>query len=132
MAHMTETWLEAGIVSRDAAALVDFYKRGFGFETDRVLEFAQGTVHRLVNERAAIKVFQPAELPSELDREVAFSDTAGFSYAALHVDDAKSALDRAVAAGATVISELRSHRPGAQAALLQDPDGNSWELLQED
>lgn len=129
---MSETWMEAGIVSGNAARLVQFYETGLGFEKTSVLEFPQGAVHKLRNGRATIKVFQPGTTPADRDPSAQFSDVAGWAYAALHVTGIAEALARAEAAGAEVITGVTNHRPGAHMAMLRDPEGNTWELLEEE
>ena len=64
---MTVHGLEAGIVTHDGTSLSRFYERGLGFTLDRILEFPQGTVHRLHNGQAMLKIFQPAEAPHDAD-----------------------------------------------------------------
>jgi len=128
---VNETWMETGIVSSDAERLVSFYETGLGFERAGVLEFKQGTVHKLRHGRATIKIFQPADAPVPRGPVSRFSEIAGFAYAALHVKEIAEVLARAEAAGAEVVSGVASHRAGAQQAMLRDPDGNSWELLEE-
>jgi uncharacterized glyoxalase superfamily protein PhnB len=54
------TWLEVGIVTDDDSALVAFYTAAFGFEVERLLEFPQGTVHRLRCGDAGLKIYRPA------------------------------------------------------------------------
>jgi uncharacterized glyoxalase superfamily protein PhnB len=40
-------------------------------------------------------------------------------------------VDRAVAHGAEALVDVVAHRPGARYALIRDPQGNVWEILQE-
>lgn len=80
---------------------------------------------------ARAKVFVPAAPPPGGDAAAAWPDRAGFAYAALLVPDAAAALERAVAAGASVLAPVTAHRPGARMALVRDPQGNVWELLEE-
>lgn len=129
---MSELSLEVGIVSRNAAALAEFYCYAFDFEVVKVLEFPQGRVHRLAKTPAAIKIFQPVDLPAPADLSVEWNQSAGFRYAALHVDDAAITVERALMAGAALLTEVTNHRPGAWFALIADPDGNVMEILQEE
>ena len=128
---MGETAAEVGIVTADADALARFYVDGFGFAVEARYEFPQGTVHRLRREQARCKLFQPADSPAPRPPGEAWSAVAGTRYAALHVDDADEVFAAAVAAGATALQEPVSHRPGARYALVTDPEGNVWELLEE-
>lgn len=123
--------IEPGIVSLDGAALADFYCQAFGFTVAKVLDFPQGLVYRLVNETAELKIFQPADAPTQADPGVGWNQVTGFRYAAVHVADARAAVESATRAGATLLTEVTNHRPGAWFALISDPDGNVMEILQE-
>ncbi|MCU1400007.1 MAG: Glyoxalase/bleomycin resistance protein/dioxygenase [Acidimicrobiales bacterium] len=125
------TTLEVGIVTVDAAALAAFYRDGFGFTVERVLEFPQGTVHRLRRDDACCKIYQPAAGAADRLTAEPWHANAGICYAALHVDDARAEVARAVGAGGSVLVPLSNHRPGAWFALVADPEGNVWEVLQE-
>ena len=123
--------LEAGIVSPAAADLVVFYRDALGFALDATLSFPQGTVFRLRNGSARLKVFQPASGATPVHRPEPWHRDAGWSYAALHVADVAAAFDHAVTHGATAMVSPVSHRPGAVFAMVADPEGNVWELLEE-
>lgn len=123
--------LEAGIVSRDGAALASFYEDGFAFAVESVRSFPQGDVWRLVRGEARLKIYQPAGGAADGPVAEPWHQYRGFAYSALHVHDAAGELERMTVSGATVLVELTEHRPGAQFALLADPEGNVWELLQE-
>ena len=123
--------LEAGIITAAAGPLLAFYRDGFGFELDSTREFPQGTVHRMRRGDAHIKLYQPAGGARPAPRPEPWHAEEGLTYAALHVDDAAAVLDQAVRAGASVLVEVTAHRPGARFALITDPQGNVWELLEE-
>ncbi|HLT15119.1 MAG TPA: VOC family protein [Acidimicrobiales bacterium] len=123
--------LEVGIVTEDLDGLARFLVEGLGFEPGEVRRFEAGAVHRFRRGAARAKVFVPAAPPPGGDAAAAWPDRAGFAYAALLVPDAAAALERAVAAGASVLAPVTAHRPGARMALVRDPQGNVWELLEE-
>lgn len=123
--------VEVGIVSSDAAALARFYLDAFGFRVDDRFEFPQGVVYRLRNGAARVKIFQPAEPARSPAAPEPWHRDAGFAYAALHVPDADATFDHAVRCGAVAMVAPVSHRPGARYALLTDPEGNVWEVLEE-
>ncbi len=125
------TWLEVGIVTDDDESLVAFYVAGLGFAVERVLEFPQGIVHRLRCGDAGLKIYRPSTGAEHRPVAEPWHRYRGISYAALHVSDAESVVERAVEAGATVIMAVTSHRPEAKAGLVADPDGNVWEILEE-
>jgi catechol 2,3-dioxygenase-like lactoylglutathione lyase family enzyme len=124
--------LEVGIVAVDGLALSAFYVEGLGFEVDRILEFPVGTVRRLSCGKAFLKIYQPAEIPAPNVATESWSARGGINYGALHVADAVETVSAAAKAGATVLAPVTNHRPGAFFALIADPDGNVWEVLQEE
>lgn len=128
---MSPTTLSAGIVTDDADALVAFYTTGLGFSVESTSEFPQGTVTRLRRDEAHCKLYAPAAGAARPPGPEPWFRDAGFAYAALQVDDVDATVARAVDAGASVVAPPASHRPGARYALIRDPQGNVWELLQE-
>jgi uncharacterized glyoxalase superfamily protein PhnB len=123
--------LEAGIVTPSADDLARFYLGAFGFAVSARLEFPQGVVVRLRRGDAALKLFQPAEGAQAVDRPRPWHRDAGFAYGALHVADVESAHALALEHGATSMAGPTAHRPGARYALVADPEGTVWELLEE-
>jgi catechol 2,3-dioxygenase-like lactoylglutathione lyase family enzyme len=122
---------EVGIVARDAVRLARFYADGLGFEVVSVVEFPQGAVHRLRRGPARCKLFQPAGGLVERPPADPWFAHPGVAYGALLVADADIEVAAARAAGAEVLVEVVAHRPGARYALLRDPEGNPWEILEE-
>jgi catechol 2,3-dioxygenase-like lactoylglutathione lyase family enzyme len=122
---------EVGIVTDDAARLVAFYRAGLGFEVDAVHTFARGTVHRLRRGQARCKLFEPSMVTVDRAAADPWYRARGTSYAALLVEDADAEVARARAAGAEILEEVAAHRQGARYALLRDPAGNVWEILEE-
>ena len=125
------TALEAGIVTADGVALATFYVAGLGFRIDRVLDFDEGTVHRLSADQARLKIFQPSDGAASPEPATPWHRDSGFAYASLHVADIGVAVTRATGGGATVLTPPTQHRPGANFAMIADPEGNVWELLEE-
>jgi catechol 2,3-dioxygenase-like lactoylglutathione lyase family enzyme len=123
--------LEVGLVSVDPDGLERFLVDGLGFEREGARVFPQGEVRRFRREDARCKVFAPAGPVERSGTDAPCPDRTGFAYAALLADDAAAALAQAVAAGAAVLAELAEHRPGARMAMVRDPQGNVWELLEE-
>lgn len=128
---MPVTATEVGLVSADAETLVSFYVGAFGFVRAHRLEFAEGVVHRLVADGGRLKVFEPRPAPRARVHPAPWHAESGFAYAALHVTEIAAVVDRAVGAGADVRVPVTNHRPGAWFALLADPEGNLWEVLEE-
>ncbi|WP_436795211.1 VOC family protein [Actinospongicola halichondriae] len=128
---MSPAHVSAGIVTDDADELLTFYADGLGFQLESTSEFPQGTVHRLRRDDAHCKLYAPVDGAARPPRPDPWFRDVGFAYAALHVDDVEATAAAAQRAGAAVLTAPTSHRPGAVYALIADPQGNVWELLQE-
>ncbi len=124
--------IEPGIISDDADRLAAFYLEALGFHLHRELSFPAGEVRRLVRGAAQLKIYQPAEPNGPPARPAEWHRRAGWAYAALHVDDAAAEVAAVREHGGSVITDVTNHRPGAHFALVADPEGNVWEILQED
>jgi uncharacterized glyoxalase superfamily protein PhnB len=116
-------------VSCDPDGLADFYTAALDFAITADLSFPQGRVVRMRNGAAMLKIFTPVPAPST--GTATWPERTGFAYAALHVVDADAVVERAARAGATVVRQVTAHRPGARHALIADPEGNIWEILEE-
>lgn len=125
------TDLEAGLVSADAEKLARFYQHALDFTLDLSLEYPQGTVHRLSRGHARLKIHQPSGPVGPSPRATDWSGSSGWAYAALHVDDAETEAAAVRIHGGAVLQDATEHRPGARYALVADPEGNVWELLEE-
>ena len=123
--------IEPGIVTGAAAELAGFYRDALGFSVDAVLTFPQGQVHRLRRSEARLKLYQPARASGAAASAGVWPDRSGWAYAALHVSDLAAEVEAVRSGGGTVLTDATNHRPGAWFALIADPEGNVWELLQE-
>ena len=128
---MTAISASVGIVTDAPDELLAFYGVAFGFVVESSSEFPQGVVHRLQAGDAHLKLYAPLDGAAAPDRPDPWFRDRGMAYAALHVTDASATADAVRGAGGAVLTEPVSHRPGAVYALVQDPQGNVWELLQE-
>ncbi len=128
---MTATTASVGIVTADPDELLTFYRHAFGFTVASSSEFPQGTVHRLRSGDAHLKLYTPTDGAAAPSPPEPWFRDRGFAYAALHLADVATTADAVRDAGGTVLTEPVSHRPGAVYAMVRDPQGNVWELLQE-
>lgn len=124
--------IEAGIVGRDHDGLVAFYTDVLEFEVVDRLEFDEGVLVKLRRGDGRFKIFFPrsGSLPPAVTDP--YWAQSGWRYAALVFDDRDDmhrTFARIEASGGRVVMAPRSHRPGAEAALVADPEDNHWELL---
>jgi uncharacterized glyoxalase superfamily protein PhnB len=126
--------LEAGIVGRERDVLLPFYVDILGFEIIDRLEFPDGFLVKLRRDGARVKIFFPTASPSPPPAVDPYWAVAGWRYAALLFDDhdaMHTVVARVDASNGRVVMAPQQHRPGAEAGLVADPEGNVWELLWE-
>jgi predicted enzyme related to lactoylglutathione lyase len=123
--------LEAGIVTGDVESLSTFYRDCMGFRVDSDMSFPQGRVVRMSRGMGRIKLYGPTDPPRPPAVRETWHAEAGFAYASLLVDDADALCATATAGGANLLHPVTAHRPGARYALIADPQGNVWEILEE-
>ena len=127
--------LEAGIVGRDDDQLVPFYVDVLGFDVIDRLDFGDsGRLVKLRRGDARIKIFFPVDRPAAPPPAEPYWEIAGWRYAALLFDDLeemRALFGRVEASTGRVVMPAQGHRPGAEAGLVADPEGNVWELLWE-
>ncbi|UGQ12675.1 VOC family protein [Yinghuangia sp. ASG 101] len=127
---MTLRRIEIGLVSTDST-LADYYAAVFELEVLPAVEAGSGTVHRLQGPGALIKIMVPTEPPTPATPVTPFIATTGLRYLTLAVTDLDATLARAKAHNGTVQLGPLEISPGLRIALLQDPDGNTTELVHE-
>jgi catechol 2,3-dioxygenase-like lactoylglutathione lyase family enzyme len=127
----SNTRLSMGIVTDDGDTLVAFYRDGLGFELEDDRTFPLGQVRRFVHGSARLKIFEPAGDTAPGPVGQTWWEHRGMAYGALEVSDAGRVVADALAAGASLLAPVTEHRPGARAAIIADPQGNVWEILEE-
>jgi uncharacterized glyoxalase superfamily protein PhnB len=94
-----------------------------------------GSVIKLRRDGARLKLFTPESASAANPAPGEWSTVAGWRYVALILDE-REELDRITASaepsGGSVLRAPSSHRPGAVAAMVIDPEGNAWELFWEE
>jgi uncharacterized glyoxalase superfamily protein PhnB len=116
---------------RDAPAAIDWLCRAFGFERQLVVPNEDGTIaHAQLGYGNGMimlgSVFDTeygrlVKQPSQLDNYVTQS-------AYLVVQDADLVYDRALAAGAQVVLDLKDEDYGGRGFTCRDPEGHIWSI----
>jgi glyoxylase I family protein len=128
----TKDSVDLGIVTRNRAEMVGFYRDVLGFEDLGESQSIVGTMHRLVCGTSAIKLVTPAEPPSADAAPGGVVGATGYRYWTISVPDLAEVLDACEAAGRPVVLPPTVARPGVTVAMVEDPDGNWVEFLQAD
>ncbi len=121
--------IDLGVLVRDIDACLTFYCDGLGLTKVAEIPFpGNRTMHRIQIGDSVLKLMQyhDRELPAgPHDREA----QAGIRYFTITVRDLPRVVQDLNARGHTFTVPLREARPGVWIAMLQDPDGNTVELL---
>jgi glyoxylase I family protein len=130
MLAITKDSIDLGLVSNDAARLVDFYRDGLGFEDLGESPMPGGSMHKLRIGTSILKVVQPKRTVDAVAPPGGIHAATGYRYWTIHVADAAAALAACEAAGARVAVPVTELRPGVSIAIVEDPDGNWVEFAQ--
>lgn len=110
----------------DVPATMDFYARAFGLERGFLHE--SGTFGEMVTGETKL-CFTAISLMAEIGKQVATTPPALPSFElAFETDDVAAALDRALAAGATLVQGVERMGWGQTTAYVRSPEGTLVEL----
>jgi PhnB protein len=114
------------LVTKGAAAAIDFYVEAFGaVERFRLIDPVDGRVGHAELSFGDHLVMLADEYP---DFGALSPDTLGGSPVKLHldVDDVDAVVERAVRCGATLLRPIREEFYGSRTGMVADPFGYSW------
>jgi catechol 2,3-dioxygenase-like lactoylglutathione lyase family enzyme len=121
--------LDIGIVTVNVAAMLHFYADTLGLPAAGEVAVPGGIVHKLQCGDSLIKLLALTQAPAGECHRGGFAAATGYRYCTLTVADLDAAVERCRAAGCTIAVEIVSPRPGLRAAMVEDPDGNTVELM---
>ncbi len=122
--------IDLGIVVRDAAASVRFYRDIIGLEDRGEAPMPGGAMHRLLCGTSLIKLLSLSRLPEAEAPPGGIGGASGYRYWTLTVTNLDEVTAAAEAAGHKVPVSPREIRPGIRISMIEDPDGNWVELLE--
>lgn len=123
--------VDLGLVSRDAAAGVAFSRDVLGLEDLGEEPMPGGSMHRLGCGTSVLKVISLRREPTASAPLVGLSGATGYRYWTLSVADLPGVVRSVEQAGHRVVVPPTQLRPGVTIAMLEDPDGNWVELLEQ-
>lgn len=123
--------IDLGIVVKDSARALAFYRDLLGFEHvgDVPMPGLNGTMHRLLCGTTTIKlvaldVHPPAEAPPG-----GIGAATGYRYFTMQVSNLEAITQQCKDAGVRVVVEAAEIRPGVSITMVEDPDGNWVEFV---
>jgi len=125
--------IDLGIVIRDSEASLRFYRDTLGF--DHVADIPMplgggGTMHRLQCGETLVKLVKFDEVPPAANPPGGLSTATGFRYFTMIVTNLAEMMRACEAAGYKVVVSTREARPGVTIGMVEDPDGNWVEFVQ--
>jgi glyoxylase I family protein len=127
---MTEKGIDLGLVVRDSAASLRFYRDVLGLEHVADVEFPAATMHRLQWGSSLVKLNCPRDLPAASNPGGGPSQASGLRYFTLTVPDLDDMVRKSEQGGYQTVIPRTEVRAGIVIAMVEDPDGNWVEFLQ--
>ena len=124
--------IDIGIVVRDSDTALKFYRDTLGFEhvADIPMPLGDGTMHRLMCGTTLVKLVKFEPVSENADHTGGPGGATGIRYWTITVPDLEAITDKCRSAGYTVAVEPRDVRPGVRISMVEDPDGNWVEFLE--
>jgi len=123
MTVATTQSIYASIRYREAMAAIDFLERAFGFDRGDVHQGEDGAVHH-AELRFAGEWIMLGSTSSGSDGRLDLPSGPTWIYVV--VDDPDAHYERAVAAGAEIVRDLKDEDYGSRGYTARDPEGNVW------
>ena len=132
VATVTKDSIDLGIVVRDPETSLAFYRDVLGLVLQDQLQMPGGiTMYRLACGSSVIKLLHPSKEPAHAAAPGGIQGAYGYRYWTVTVSNIDELVAQCAAAGVTVVVPVTSLRPGVSIAIVQDPDGNWVEFLQQ-
>lgn len=125
--------IDIGIVTNNIDAMLGFYRDTLGLEFEATIPMpGGGTMHRYRVGDSVVKIVEAEPRPREAAPPGGIRGATGYRYWTIWVKNLQSSLDKITADGFKTVVPLKEIRPGVTIAIVEDPDGNWVELLQND
>lgn len=132
MLSLRKNAIDLGIVVKDSAASLAFYRDLLGFEhvADTPMPGAvPATMHRLMCGDTMIKLVSHDETPAVSAPPGGIAGATGLRYFTMQISNLAEATNACREAGVNVIIDQLEVRPGVSISMVADPDGNWVEFV---
>ncbi len=128
---ITKPSIDIGIVCKDIDAMMTFYGETLGLPLEATIPMpGGGKMNRFkVGERYQGDRTRPCACDAAAPGGI--RGATGYRYWTITVSNLAASVEKAEAAGATIVVPAKEVRPGITIAIIADPDGNWVELLEE-
>ena len=125
--------IDIGIVIRDSEKSLAFYRDLLGCEHTMDMPMplgGGGVMHRLQSGTTTLKLVHFDKVPTAANPPGGITGAVGLRYFTIWITNLDEAVAAVEAAGHTIVTPIVTVRPGVRIAIMEDPDGNLVELLQ--
>ena len=131
--QLTKDSIDLGIVVNDGQAALKFYRDTLGLEhvADTPMPGGGGTMHRVMCGTTLLKLVALDKVPEAKAPPGGIQGATGIRYFTISVADVARVANGCESAGYKVVVKPREIRPGVSIAIVEDPDGNWVEFLQQ-
>lgn len=131
-ASLAKDSIDLGIVVQDGQKSLAFYRDILGLEhvADTPMP-GGGTMHRVMCGTTLLKLVQLDAAPPAVAPPGGIRGATGFRYFTISVSNLDELAGQCSAGGYRVVVSPRDLRPGIRIAIVEDPDGNNVEFLQQ-
>ena len=128
---LTKAGIDLGIVTTNGDAALAFYRDTLGFRQEPDTPFpGGGTMHRLWCGDSLIKIVVPEQAPAARAAGGGPTGATGYRYWTISVSNLQELVEECRNEGYRIRVEPREVRAGVTIAMVEDPDGNWVEFLQ--
>jgi catechol 2,3-dioxygenase-like lactoylglutathione lyase family enzyme len=130
---LTKDSIDLGIVVSDGEKALKFYRDTLGFDHvgTTPMPGGGGTMERLMCGTSLIKVVVPEKPLENRPARGGIQGAYGYRYWTISISNIDEVLAKCEAGGYRIVVPRRNIRPGVDIAIVEDPDGNWVEFLQE-
>jgi glyoxylase I family protein len=128
---ITKPAIDLGIICKDVEGMLAFYRDTLGLPLEATIPMPRGgTMHRLKVGDSIVKIIElEAQPPAEAVPGGIWAAT-GYRYWTITVSSLTEAVSTCREAGRKIVIEPQEVRSGVTIAVVEDPDGNWVELLE--
>lgn len=128
---ITKDSIDLGLITKDAGALVKFYRDTLGLEQEGEMPMpGGGQMTRLKCGTTILKIVVNGKEPKAMAAPGGIRGATGFRYFTISVSNLVEVTEQCKAAGYKIAVPPTEIRPGVSISMIEDPDGNWVELLQ--
>ena len=129
--EITKDSIDLGLITKNADALLTFYRDTLGLEQDGEVQMpGGGQMTRLKCGTTTLKIVVNAKEPKAIAAPGGIRGATGFRYFTISVSNLAQVTEECQSAGYKITVPPTEIRPGVSISMIEDPDGNWVELLQ--